>query len=79
MTAVASSRAQGDWRWIAQGLIDDARFLEAVETVQNASLTPEGRPEAARLLDFALSAIAAGPAELVHWELRVLSAPAEPD
>ena len=79
MTAVAPSRAQGEWRWIAQRLIDDGRLVEAVEVAQDAAQARDSLADVAHILDVALAAIAAGPADLVHRELRVLSAPAEPE
>ena len=79
MTAVAPSRAQSDWRWIAQRLIDDGRLVEAVEVAQDAAQARDGLDDVARILDVALEAIALGPPDLAHRELRVLSSPAEPE
>eukprot|EP01037_Dinobryon_pediforme_P017144 gene17144-17335_t len=79
MTAVAPSGAQSDWRWIAQRLIDDGRLVEAVEVAQAAAQARDGLDDVARILDVALEAIAHGPPDLAHRELRVLSSPAEPE
>ena len=79
MTAVASNRAASDWRWIAQRLIDDGRLVEAVEVAQGAAQARDGLDDVARILDVALEAIALGPPDLAHRELRVLSSPAEPE
>ena len=79
MTAVAPSRAQGEWRWIAEQLIDDGRLVEAVEMAQGAAQARGSLADVAHILDVALAAIAAGPVDLVHRELRVLSAPVEPE
>ena len=79
MTAVAPSRAQSDWRWLAQRLIDGGRMVEAVEVAQRAAHDRDGLDDVARILDVALAAIAQGPADLAHRELRVLSSPEEPE
>jgi hypothetical protein len=56
--------------------------VEAVEVVQNTDGVRDGvrdgRAEASRLLDLALAAIASGPADIAHCELRALSAPEDP-
>lgn len=79
MTAVASEGAQGDWRWTAERLIGDGRLLEAVELAQEAALSRVDLTDVSRILDVALAAIAEGPTDLAHRELRVLATPAAPD